>query len=248
MIRPSRLCLLVALPVALASCGKRPSGQQDLDSLDKELASANSPGNGKDPALTAALHDQIMVDPKLAQSSNANAARPPSRPGPGAMPPESLGARADTSAGPLRAAPSPNRNCPECRAAKGALTLGALAERGGGQAGAGCATNIRYSSAWANRLPAALPLYPDARVSEAAGNDSGGCALRVVSFTSAAPMNRVIDWYYTRATEGGYSAEHRAQGGQHVLGGSRGDAAYIVFFNPRAGGGTEVDLLTNAGR
>lgn len=238
----ARISLLAAL--GLAACGEPSSTERDLESLDRELAEA--PSNARDPALTAALADQILVDPALTQGSNADAIRPPNRPDPGATPPALIAAIPDrVDPATLRRAPAPSGDCPDCRAATGALTLGALA--GTRPRTASCAANVEYSAAWANRLPADLPLYPDARVIEAAGANSGGCALRVVNFATAAPTAKVIDWYHTRARAARYSAEHRMEGPQHVLAGVRGDAAYIVYASPRVGGGTDVDLVVNAG-
>ncbi len=243
--RPS-LVLLAALAagLSLAACSKQPTPQQDLDSLDQELTDAAKPANQADPAVTAALRDQIMVDPALTQSANTNVIRPPSRPASAAVPPDGIGARADGVApGDLRAAPAAKGGCPACRKAQGALTLGELASRQAG--GAACTANLTYSATWANRLPAGVPLYPDARVAEAAGGPA--CGLRVVSFASAAPVGRVLDWYYTQVTKAGYSADHQADGAQHVLGGTRGDAAYMLYVTPRSGGGSDVDLVANAG-
>ena len=73
---------LILLPLALAACGRTPEPQDNLTALDAALVDANA----SDPALTAALHDQIMVDPALAQSSNADAVRPPPRPDPKSVP------------------------------------------------------------------------------------------------------------------------------------------------------------------
>ncbi len=243
-VHVTRIIASLALLATLAGCGKQPASQQDLDSLDKELTQGNAAG--RDPALSASLADQIMVDPALTQGSNANAVRPPNRPDPRAVPPVDI-AKTNDAVDPktLRKAPAPSADCPECRARSGEMTLGALAQKQGGQGG--CAARVAYSAGWANRLPAAIPLYPDARVIEAAGADRNGCSLRVVTFASTAPLDRVLDWYHTRATGGGYSAEHKVDGTQHVLAGTRGDAAYVVYARPRAGGGTEVDLVANAG-
>ncbi len=228
---------LLACALLLAACTKQPASQQDLDSLDRELTQTNQ----RDPALTAALHDQIMVDPALTQSANTNVVRPPSRPDPLSAPPEPLLSRPDgVTAADLKPVAAAKSDCPACRRADGALTLGELAARQS-SGGAACAQNVSYSAAWANRLPADLPLYPDARVREAAGNDA--CGLRVVSFASSAPVGRILDWYNARATRGGYSAEHQASGAQHVLGGTRGDAAYVVYVTADAAGGSAVDLL-----
>lgn len=59
--------------VALAACDR--SNEAKVAALDNQLAA-----NAADPALTAALEDQIMVDPELAQQSGRNAVRP--APGP----------------------------------------------------------------------------------------------------------------------------------------------------------------------
>lgn len=235
--------LAIAVALALSACGRAPPAGDNLDSLDAELTNGNATGNA---VLTGALRDQIMVDPKLAQSSNANAVRPPNRPLSGVLPGDDVAAGKGDGVDPksLKAAPAPTGDCPECRTATGAVTLGALAERQKG-ARAHCVQAVRYSAVWATRLPAAVPLYPDARVTEAAGTDAAGCALRVVSFATTAPVSRVIDWYYTRTTGAGYSAEHKADGARHVLGGTKGDAAYIIYAEPRGGGGTSVDLIAN---
>ncbi|TPG10981.1 hypothetical protein EAH84_11750 [Sphingomonas oligophenolica] len=233
--------LLVALPLALVACGKKPADQTDLDRLDNELTAANQ----SDPAMTAAVRGQIMVDPGLTQSSNEKSIRPPSRPDPNAIPPDGIGAKPD-GVDPATLKPAPAaRDCPDCRAAAGALTLGELAKRQKNASIAHCAGQLGYSATWAARLPADVPLYPDARVAEAAGAQP--CGLRVVSFATAAPVTRVIDWYYTKTHNAGYAAEHQRDGAQHVLGGTRGDAAYVIYVSPRAGGGSDVDLVTNQG-
>ena len=230
---------LLLLTLALAACSKPPASQQDLDSLDRELTAGS--GNQADPTLTAALRDQIMVDPALTQSANTNVVRPPSRPDPLSAPPAPVVPISDhVAAADLKPTPTAGRDCPRCRAADGALTLGELAKRqSAGQAA--CAQRVTYSAGWANRLPAAVPLYPDARVREAAGNDA--CGLRVVSFTSSAPVGRILDWYNARVSRAGYSVDHQASGAQHVLGGTRGDSAYVVYASAAPGGGSEIDLI-----
>ncbi|BCA62583.1 hypothetical protein HMP09_1817 [Sphingomonas sp. HMP9] len=235
---------LVLLSLALASCGRSSTDQQDLNSLDAELTN----GAVRDPALTSSLGGQIMVDPRLAQSSNTDAVRPAPRPDNGAAPPEGPLQADPVDARTLRRAPAASNDCPECKSADGALTLGALAARQKTPDAGVCAQKIGYSAGWADRLPADLPLYPAARLTEAAGADQDGCRLRVVSFASAAPMQKMLDYYYTRATAAGYSAGHSTDGRQHVLGGVRGNDAYVVYVTARAGGGSDVDMVSNAGR
>jgi len=250
----------LALVAALAACGTRDSGAPNLDSLDNELVDAGDTSNIRDPALMSALQDQIMVDPTLAQQANNDAVRPPARPYSGAVPPDGIavppgGAAATSGAATserLKSAPAPTRGsgCIQCEAARQSLTLGALAARQKDPRTSGCARTLRYSARWAERLPADLPLYPDARVAEAAGSQSGSCTMRAVSFASSAPLQKVLDWYYTRAINAGYSAEHQADGAEHVLGGTRNrdDGAFALFLTSRADGGTDVDLVANNGR
>ncbi|WP_374147263.1 hypothetical protein [Sphingomonas sp. 28-63-12] len=241
------------LPLALAACSDGSAADRNLDSLDAELADGNSGSTASDPAAMSALQAQIMVDPALASQANHDAIRPPAQPYSAQIPPDMMAPGQGTSAAAtsetLKAAPAPvsGQGCPQCSAARESLTLGGLVERQANPGARACAGTITYSTRWANRLPSSVPLYPDARVSEAAGSEAGSCALRVVSFASAAPLQTVLDWYYTRVSKAGYSAEHQAQGDEHVLAGTRGDAAYAVFATVRADGGTDVDLVANQG-
>ncbi|MDB5682874.1 MAG: hypothetical protein JWM75_572, partial [Sphingomonas bacterium] len=136
--------------------------------------------------------------------------------------------------------------------AAGAGTLGELARsQAAGRANApaaDCYRNLQFSAGWAQRLPAAVPLYPDAQVSEAAGNDAPGCGVRIVSFASGAPLQTLVDYYYTHARRGGYSAQHQLSGSEHVLGGDKGRAAFLVTFRPHRSGGTDVDLVATLER
>lgn len=248
---PFVLSAALLTPAGCARPTAAAAAASDLDRLDQQLADGRIHDDG-DPVLAAAVRDPIAVDPGLTQQSNARAVRPAPRPDPGAMPPDALGAPADTSrAGDLKATPAPLPGCPQCATARRSLTLGALAERTSTKGVAACAGGLSYATIWSTRLPAALALYPDARVAEAAGNDAGGCALRVVSFSSNATLGRVSDWYYGHLTRAGFAPEHRTDGGEHVLGGSRGDAAFMIYLRPHeggGGGGTDVDLVSNAGR
>lgn len=250
----TRLLFSFLFALVLAGCGdaeQEPAAPVVAAPVVDTAASAPA----ADPALTAALRDQIMVDPALVQQANADVVRPPTQPQSGALPPSDIAAAAHAqpaalTAAPgeaLRSAPAPSGECRQCAIARRSLTLGALAEAQGGRAGQ-CAANVDYSAGWANRLPRGLPLYPDARVAEAAGADGAGCALRVVSFASAAPMQRLLDYYYTKASDAGYTAEHRADGAEHVLAGNRrGGGTFMATMRARADGGTDVDLMADGG-
>jgi hypothetical protein len=180
-------------------------------------------GNDTDPALTSAINDQIMVDPTLANQSNRNAVRPPQTPSQAQYPAET---------GPNGAAKRPD------------------AESAAANSGAPCAGGeFNYATEWASRLSPTFPVYPGAKLVEAAGKDLPGCRERVVSFTSADPWQRIIEYYRLRAQSAGYSVEQQSRGADRVLGGTneRDGGAYYVIVTPKQGG-SEVSMLSNNGR
>lgn len=250
---PLRLLALVA-PLALAACGSANPSDENLDSLDAELTNnADAAQPAKDPALMGALQSQIMVDPALAQQSNADAVRPADQPYAAPVPVDGIAAAGRKRAaptGPLMKTPDPKADCPQCETAKQAVTLGGLAARQTAPRTAQCVGGLRYSASWATRMPGDLPIYPQARLIEAAGNARSGCALRAATFVTDADVQTVLDYYYTRTTTAGYDSEHQADGNEHMLGGNRerDQGAFILFAKPRDGGGTEVDLIANNGR
>ncbi|TFI56406.1 hypothetical protein E2493_20360 [Sphingomonas parva] len=211
--------------LALAACG----GGDDQAAANGGLA------NDADPALTSALADQIAVDPQLSQQSNQNAVRTPETPAQAQYPatggmraPEAIPASAGTGAQQAQ--------------------LGAAAS---GEGGVACPGGARwdYNMGWAQRLSPTFPVYPGGRVTEAAGANQGDCRVRVVSFTTADPYQRVLDWYHTQAVRAGYSSEHQLRDSDHVLAGSNeaeGGAFYLIV-TPRPNG-SEVALIANKGR
>jgi len=233
--------------LGLAACGT--GGGNATDNLDSSLVNG-AQANEADPALTAALEDQIMVDPTLAQQANGHSVRPPDGPTQAPIPPatDAGGAAPNVDDRGLMHAPAPTpagiANNPTLgELARAQQDHGAPARRQDG-----CDKGFRYSIGWADRLPASLPPYPGASATEAAGNDDPRCALRLASFTTSAERSRVIDWYYTHAIRGGFTAEHQIRDGDHVLAGTRGDKAYYILFSAGENGGTEVDVIANHGR
>lgn len=242
MVRRLGFVLFVFLPLALAACSSNSGNEGD------EAAGAN----GVDPALAGALQSQIMVDPGLGQQANGDTVRPPGQPYSGGVPADGVAAAGAANDGELLRVPAAttvDKDCKACAAAREATTLGGLAARSPDARTSGCAANLQYSAGWASRLPPDLPLYPQARVTEAAGAETGQCALRVVSFSTPRPMQVMLDWYYTKAVRAGYTSEHQVDGDEHILGGTRErDAgAYVLFMTSRPDGGTDIDLVANNG-
>jgi hypothetical protein len=220
--------MLATLSAALliAGCGGGANDKAELDKIDAKLGGKT----GADPALSAALEDQIMVDPKLASQSNEDSIRPPAEPFQAPVP---LDPNAPDGAGATQ-------------------TLGSLAEQ---QARLskdkfnGCVLDVQYSMDFANRLPSDLPLYPRSRLVEAAGSDAANCRLRAVTYSTAATPKAMIDYYLTIARRAGYSASHSNEGKEEMVNGTRDrDGAAFYAIIQTAGAGSSVDLVANNGR
>lgn len=219
-IRGNSYSALAIIPcLLLAGCIREPQNQAERDALDKELATQN----------IAAPAQEIIVDPKLAARTPAAA--------------ESAAKTALGGRILVAPAPKPVEPCDDC-AAKEPVTLGALAaDPSKGK----CDAKLTYNNDWAKRLPAAFNVYPRALVREAAGVAGAMCNIRVVNFQTAASKQAVLNYYHTLAARAGYTSDHRIEGKEHMLGGTKGDLAYVVMLRSD-GGMTDVDLVASGGR
>ena len=224
-IRAANFLRIVAIAGAL-SLGACRDNQSELAKLDNQII-----GNDADPALTSALEDQIMVDPALTQQSNRNAVRPPETPTQAQYPLP-------------QGAQQPNRRAANVRGTGAGARAGAeTAEAGSG----GCGPDFDYNMQWARRLPPAFAVYPNSRITDAAGSDTAECRARVVTFTTADHPQRVLDHYAARAARAGYSAEHQRREGDHILAGTNGgNGAFYLIVTPTRGG-SDVALIANSG-
>lgn len=213
-----------ALPLilTLAACGKgAPVPEAD---------------EARDPAIVAALADPIMIDPDLASQNRGNAAIAldsfASVPLDAASPESIAAAKADAArlaGGMIRTAPDP---AGEDEPFAPAITAGQIAAALAGNPD-GCLENLRYGYGWAAQFHPALPIYPRGHVQEAAG--TAGCGLKAAVFSTPVEPAAVIDFYFTRASTAGYSAQRRRAGEVEVLAGTKGGAAYLVRVGSRNG-------------
>ena len=218
-MKTSPIVLACATALAFAGCHKADQ-QKSVDALDKELTSTNA----ADPAVSGALQDQIMVDPQLASKANAHSIRPPDQPLGVPLPPSEHRATADTAP-------------PQ--------TLGQRAYASINPGKSGCNMAVRYSALWATKLPADLPIYPQGHVSEAAGSDTPTCHLRVVSFRSTAGQQTIADYYTSQGHQAGYEV---GLSGDTLNGTRAKDGAMFSITLTAANSGTDVDIVSNAGR
>lgn len=227
----------LAAALALAACSG--SEEDELAQLDSQLT------NDTDPALTSALEDQILVDPSLQQQANRNVVRPPETPAQAQYPlPQPAGVGDD---GPGEGVGETEESAARPRIQPAAAGQGAFAGARstlGADSGTPCGGDFNHDASWAKRLPAAFPLFPGARITEAAGNRD----CRVVTFATKSDWQRVLDWYHTRAVRSGYSSEHQIREGDHVLAGvhGRGGAAFYLIVTPTRTG-SDVALIASKG-
>lgn len=225
----------VASICLLAGCGKSEKSPEG--------------GNPEDPAVSGALGDQIMVDPELAGQSGAAVSAgsasielPPEQ-----RSPEAIAAARQEAAklagGTLKSVSSPTEG-KVTSLLENAATAAQIAQASKAAA-TDCASMVKYSMTWATKLPTALKVYPRGAVQEAAGIDNGDCSLRVISFATPVSTGDVMDFYYTRATADGYNADYHIEGADHVLGGSKGAAAFVIYARKLDNGLTEVDLISS---
>lgn len=196
-----------------------------------------------DSAMGGSLGDRIVVDPEKAGGSTSAAISLQ----PAARTPEAVAAAkksaADAAGGKLLPAPVPQKGGASALAQNAASA--AQISDAARKAKTDCAGKVQYSEGWAKKLPAAIPVYPRGAVQEAAGTDADGCALRVVNYATPVSPEDVVSFYYSMAQRGGYSAEHRIDGGDHVIGGRKGGQAYVAYARKLDGGVTEVDLVAS---
>lgn len=227
--------LSFSLPLLLAGTA--------LTACGGDRASAPDARDELDPAIVAALADPIMIDPDLASQNRGDAAItldtfdavPLDDASPGAI----AAAKADAArlaGGMIKTAPeaaeSRDKLVPALTAGQLAAVLPALP--------AGCLDGLRYGYVWAASLPRAIPIYPRGHVQEAAG--STVCGLHAVVFTTPVEASAVIDFYFTRAGDAGFVAEHRRQDGVDTLSGRKGTAAFVVRARPGSNGLSTVEL------
>ena len=225
MIRSIRPLPLVALAaaLALAGCGRGDDNSNNIAAIDNQLT-------GNESELSNALAAEIGVSPDLANKSGGK------------------GGEAVAPAAPAQPQPQPKPQ-PQSQPQPQPQPAPAPAQAASADAPAGCTVNggLDRGAGWADRLPESFPIYPGARRIEAAGRDSGACRVRVVTFASYDDWRHVVAWYRGRAAGAGYSTGEQVRGGDHILGGARGESAYYLIATPN-GGATTGSLIVNTGR
>lgn len=213
-------------------------------------AEAPSLPDAGDPAVIAALSNQILVDPDLARSNRAGAALNANGAPSTELPPLESGidAAASAKAAADRVVGGAMQTAPEAgddgKTMADAATPAQLAIQAGARARS-CAPTLQYSAIWAARLPKGIEVYPHGHTVDAAGTDSNACLLRIATYRVAVAPRDVIDWYFTRARSVGFQTENGLSSGvSHIAGTRSGGAGFAVQARATTDNLTEVDVVS----
>ncbi|MBN2970895.1 hypothetical protein JW805_02535 [Roseomonas aeriglobus] len=238
-MRASAPTLAILSALLLGGCGG-----------DASPASVAPPAAARplDPMLSIAIAGPLMSDQQLSHQANLDVLRPPDLPLSAPIPPIDVVPAGPVANAPPLPAPAPG-DCPACTVSRSALTLGALAERLGDPVATACAPALRYSAAWATRLPPDLQLPPSARVIEAAGSDGPACHLRAIAYGVAMPVAPLLASEYVRLIRVGFSVTHQAAGDLHVLAARRArDGTALTLLARDVAGIADVRLVITGTR
>lgn len=178
----------------------------------------DAPVNATDPAIADAMAGPIMSDMGLSGAAAPDALMPGEQP---ATLPVPLDALIDTD---------------------GAPTLGEVARaRLAEPAFAGCDPKIAYSALYSVKLPAPLALPKVARLSEAAGSDRAGCALRIVRFAVPGAPQKALDGYARLAQNAGLTV---GRGASEIRASGAARTVHVTAVASRDG--TRVDLAVRS--
>lgn len=231
--------LALAGALLLAACGFGESGEP----VPAEL----------DPAVAQALSAPLMSDPDLARLNEANAALTGS--GDHSLPLQVANAEAIRDAQDRAIALAGGRSSlvemPEPEAIADApadsplVLLEDVASRVADSRT--CLSEVRYSAAWAARLPASHPVFPRGAVTEAFGQDGRTCALRATRFVTPVPAEDIVQFYATLARREKIAFTYSVSEQLWRLEGGKPGMDFVVEVRPSLLGGQEVDLVVASG-
>lgn len=231
-----------AIPLALlglcAACTPSAGGPQE----DAQLIA-------RDPVVARALHDPLLTDPDLASRNEANAAisfidsaaLPVMAPQPAEARKMVEVMRIDLLEG------GPLTDLPAAEAGPGGAVLGPTSDPadllGAVDAPAECAATLREDFALAASLPPVAMIPPRAMVMQAGGTDAPGCGVRIVRYATAAPVEDVLHYHYTRAARAGLAPRRFAKPADSMAAGFQGGERIVVHLRRTPQGLTGVTLV-----
>ena len=109
--------------------------------------------------------------------------------------------------------------------------------------GGACVERLRRGAIWAARMPAEMPVYPRAALTSAAGSQSAGCDVRVLTFGTPVDFADVLAFYAHLAREAGPEPILAKAGAEVLLRGASTELVYDIRAR-RFGDQTIVRMVT----
>jgi len=219
-----------------------------LVACDDEPAEVEREVLAKDPMLSRALHDPLMVDPDLAWRNEANAvyAYRDGHPLPPFNMREDARERARDTArlelldnGQIPALPAVSSG-------EGSASLADVAQAGDMVKAVGsrtdCIADMTEDLEGATKMPDTSSLMPHAMVQQAAGVDQGTCVIRVVRYLTPVTQQDALEYHFTKVDRARFRVE-RYETPEAQFRAERRDQAMAVHVREGPGGMTAVDIV-----
>ncbi len=202
---------------------------------------------GKDPLLSRALNDPLMVDPDLSWRSEANAVIG-YRDGHPLPPFDASDAAANRAREAARVQLLENGPIPTLPAAGGSegvslatlSTADQMVEALGSRTD--CIATMSESLRWADGLPPTSSIMPHGMAQQAAGVDQGTCVIRVVRYLTPVSEEDALEYHFAKADRARFRIERFATP-EAQLRAERRDQIFTINTRKGPGGMTAVDVV-----
>lgn len=236
MERKSNLAFVMGAAALLTACGEATE------------EAPPSPVNDIDPQVARALNDPLMIDPDLSHRNEANAAITIGYDHalPSFKANEATASRAREAArlelleeGPLADLPIPQSpaglvNLAQVWDVPGVLAALKLPEE--------CQSDIAGDFAFAADMPPGAGIMPHGMVRVAAASNSSACAMRLVRYTTPAPIEDVLQYHFNTADRARIDPVY-FEAPERIVKGERRGKNIEVHARLGSGNLTEVDLV-----
>lgn len=235
MIGRIRISVLIAcLALPLAACAE-------------ETVEAPAEVLTKDPLLSRALNDPLMVDPDLSWRNEANAvmAYRDGHPLPPFDASDAAAIRANEVARVQLLENGPIPALPAAGSAEGVSlatfsTAGEIVEALGSRAD--CIPDLSEALSWADGLPPTSSIMPHGMAQQAAGVDQGSCVIRVVRYLTPVSQEDALEYHFAKADRARFRVE-RFAAPEAQLRAERRDQVFTINTREGPGGLTAVDVV-----
>lgn len=219
-----------------------------LSSCDEEATSAPVDVVAKDPLLSRALNDPLMVDPDLSWRNEANAviAIRDGHPLPPFNANDATVSRArdalrlellDNGQIPAMPLPSDAEGKPSLANMTTAdAMIGAVGSR------SDCIENMTDDLNWSTGLPPWSSIMPHGMVQQAAGVDQGDCVVRVVRYLTPVSIDDALEYHFAKADRARFRIDLYSSPEAQIFA-ERRDQAMAFHVRKGPGGLTAVDIV-----